>query len=422
MIKSCLKNNSKNGEKGITLIAIVVTIIVLLILVGISIAMLTGNNGILQNAMDAQSDTRKGRIKEEVGLWNLEKEIYKRVGSNGLDKKPETAKEFVNRLVDEDVLTKDEKDQILGNEEKGIEATGKITIDSETIIIIDITDKKIGNVYDRGDINIGDKVTYLANGQSDWIVFGKNNEGVLLTTVNPISGFTLEHSPKGWLEYESKLNQICSTYGGEINGKTITSRSITLSDINSVTGFAEPNNFNLYTFGKTTSNEEKRVNYCYPILNGTNYYVKATTDETEVEEDSEEIPAKQFLSNAYNYSKNGDIFEYESELTGFESSEIELEYPDNMKYVIGEDGTSSYLVALSTTAVVPGMGMNMAIFYATGVYDGAVRGDGFILCYSNSSKMNNYGSSTSHSYRPIVCLPEDLEVEEISEGVYNIVE
>lgn len=38
----------KNKELGITLIALVITIIVLLILAGISISMLTGDNGILR--------------------------------------------------------------------------------------------------------------------------------------------------------------------------------------------------------------------------------------------------------------------------------------------------------------------------------------------------------------------------------------
>ena len=37
----------RKKERGITLIALVITIIVLLILAGVSIAMLTGNNGIL---------------------------------------------------------------------------------------------------------------------------------------------------------------------------------------------------------------------------------------------------------------------------------------------------------------------------------------------------------------------------------------
>ena len=46
-----LKNN-----KGITLIALVVTIIVLLILAGVSIAMLTGDNGILTQGKNAKTD------------------------------------------------------------------------------------------------------------------------------------------------------------------------------------------------------------------------------------------------------------------------------------------------------------------------------------------------------------------------------
>lgn len=44
----------KNTEKGITLIALVVTIVVLLILAGVSISMLTGENGIINQATGAQ--------------------------------------------------------------------------------------------------------------------------------------------------------------------------------------------------------------------------------------------------------------------------------------------------------------------------------------------------------------------------------
>ena len=48
-------NMRKN--RGITLIALVVTIIVLLILAGISISMLTGQNGILNRASEAKEKT-----------------------------------------------------------------------------------------------------------------------------------------------------------------------------------------------------------------------------------------------------------------------------------------------------------------------------------------------------------------------------
>ena len=47
-------NKKFKRNKGITLIALVVTIIVLLILAGISISMLTGQNGILNRASEAK--------------------------------------------------------------------------------------------------------------------------------------------------------------------------------------------------------------------------------------------------------------------------------------------------------------------------------------------------------------------------------
>ncbi len=55
-------------QKGVTLIALVITIIVLLILAGVSIAMLTGDNGILTKAQSAGSETAISEIKEQVTL------------------------------------------------------------------------------------------------------------------------------------------------------------------------------------------------------------------------------------------------------------------------------------------------------------------------------------------------------------------
>ena len=52
-------------DRGITLIALVVTIIVLLILAGVSISMLTGQNGILNKAADAKEKTETAQQDEE---------------------------------------------------------------------------------------------------------------------------------------------------------------------------------------------------------------------------------------------------------------------------------------------------------------------------------------------------------------------
>ena len=60
--------NQKEAQKGITLIALVITIIVLLILAGVSIAMLTGQNGILTQANNAKNATELASAKEKVEL------------------------------------------------------------------------------------------------------------------------------------------------------------------------------------------------------------------------------------------------------------------------------------------------------------------------------------------------------------------
>ena len=60
--------NQKEAQKGITLIALVITIIVLLILAGVSIAMLTGQKGILTQANNAKNETELASAKEKVEL------------------------------------------------------------------------------------------------------------------------------------------------------------------------------------------------------------------------------------------------------------------------------------------------------------------------------------------------------------------
>ena len=66
-----MKNKFKKN-KGITLIALVVTIVVLLILAGISISMLTGQNGILNRASEAKEKTEKAQADEEETIKNYE--------------------------------------------------------------------------------------------------------------------------------------------------------------------------------------------------------------------------------------------------------------------------------------------------------------------------------------------------------------
>ena len=89
MLRDTLRRN-----KGITLIALVVTIIVLLILAGISIAMLTGQNGILNRAAEAKEKTRVAQEDESQKLKGYEDIMAQYTGN--LPSREETKPYFPN--------------------------------------------------------------------------------------------------------------------------------------------------------------------------------------------------------------------------------------------------------------------------------------------------------------------------------------
>lgn len=63
-----MKNKKTFSEKGITLIALVVTIVVLIILAGITIASITGEKGIIKEARTAKELSEKAALEEQVEL------------------------------------------------------------------------------------------------------------------------------------------------------------------------------------------------------------------------------------------------------------------------------------------------------------------------------------------------------------------
>ena len=162
-------------NKGITLIALVITIIVLLILAGISIAMLTGENGILTKADNAQIETRGASVEEARNLWRINKEADKHT-ENGT---AQTLEELINDLVNQNLLTEDEKDQILGNESKGIEAKYEITIGSRTIEFINMINFSI----DEDEYRVLEGTTWqeffsenFPNEWEGWMYYTINNQ------------------------------------------------------------------------------------------------------------------------------------------------------------------------------------------------------------------------------------------------------
>lgn len=96
----------KRTNRGITLIALIITIIVLLILAGVSIATLTGQNGILEQANNAKMETRIGEIKEKVRLWKLEQEVNEYTGTEIISEE-----KFIENLKKEGLILDNEVDE-----------------------------------------------------------------------------------------------------------------------------------------------------------------------------------------------------------------------------------------------------------------------------------------------------------------------
>ena len=90
--KQNLLKMKRNNTSGITLIALVITIIVLLILAGVSIAMLTGENGILTQAQKAKTETENAATNEAAILdeYNSTLENWVNGGTTTEGNKPVT--------------------------------------------------------------------------------------------------------------------------------------------------------------------------------------------------------------------------------------------------------------------------------------------------------------------------------------------
>ena len=93
-------------QKGITLIALVVTIVVLLILAGVTINLLLDENGIIVKSKDARIETRASQVEDEVGMWKQHNFINKE--SN---QEQESADTMLASLISKKLLTEDEIDR-----------------------------------------------------------------------------------------------------------------------------------------------------------------------------------------------------------------------------------------------------------------------------------------------------------------------
>ena len=145
----------KNKNKGITLVALVVTIVVLLILAGISISALT-NTGIFQKAKDAKQKSANAELDQNTKLDSYEEEI-----SNYL---PQDVKQAIKKGKP---LSTDKNTEIV--DEKG----NKIVIPAGFKVTGDATTVDKGIVIEDATVDKDGKPTATAGSQFVWVPVGK---------------------------------------------------------------------------------------------------------------------------------------------------------------------------------------------------------------------------------------------------------
>lgn len=342
-----------NKEKGITLVALIVTIIILIILIAIVVGEVEDDNGLLAKAESA------------IDIHQTEEEF--------------------NKLIIEDTIT-------IG----GIE----INFPKQT----------------KPLINIGSKVEYSANGEDNWIVFGQTENGdVLITTEEPIETDTsISDTAEGWLDYENTLNEACSVYGSTINGKEIKARSITLDDINKFLGLdklVDKEEKEIYTFGTEYDYENKKVDYLYPkkgstVMSEYEHWDDETGDyvvdgEKEVENwmKATNSSEEETFKNEYFYLEFYNNEFYLNTIYYDDENVTSLINADRLEYIFGSNDNQFYYdVATKMVKIYD----DDARFRQIYVSDNEIDYSNMIRSYSNCCREDDPWSAT---IRPIVEIP-----------------
>ena len=295
------------NKKGITLIALVVTIVVLLILAGVTISLLLDENGIIAKSKDARNTNRAGAIKEEITVWKADKFA----ADNGAGSH-ESMDDFLARLKtrglisDEDIAT--------------IKDTRKLQVGKETIVFPSDA-KTLVQAFKDNEIKVGDYLNYNdyvdetktcttltnENGWADqkytatkntyWQVLGLDSTGekLMLISQSPIkkemkTDDTAEDWKKtpylvlkgayGYVNGKTILNNISGVYSTELGE----AKSITAEEINRLVGgiTVDYENKTVYSNAdKTTSigGTTNKTSYTYQEGNySPKSYIEKTTE------------------------------------------------------------------------------------------------------------------------------------------------
>ena len=277
------KKFKNEKQQGITLIALVVTIVILLILAGIAIGTLTGDNGIIDQAHTAKEDTEIASWEEQIDLAIIDAENKHR---------DPTLDDVIEELKNKGVITNNEQ----------VKENGDIETNEPTYMITGKLDDYIP--YIPEGLEIGSEVSYSPEGSYNWdgdyyysgssthndvalntsssnyaitswkvLDIDKENEIVKLVPTAPTKGTVILRGAQGYNNGVKLLNDACSNlygYAGQKEG--ISAESIDIDDIEHYMtdeAFKEAHNYissRGTKYGEQVSNAYSKSSSYYPLI------------------------------------------------------------------------------------------------------------------------------------------------------------
>lgn len=173
------KKVNENCNRGITLIALVITIIVLLILAGVSINLVVGDNGVLGQARNAVSENDEAKIKEEISMaassWGTDKYVASTLGNDNDEKAFEDFKKALPKNFD---ATKNADGTLSVEGTSGEKDYKYFVLDDGSVVTDDLIER----------VKQGDYVNYSSpclSGGENWRVFYTEGNKIYLISTEP---------------------------------------------------------------------------------------------------------------------------------------------------------------------------------------------------------------------------------------------
>ena len=210
------KKNIRSFENGITIVALIITVIILLILAGISLNLVIGENGIIKNAKQAKAETEKKSEEEELRII-LAKYEGKKLKIN------QSLKEYLNAKVKE--IEDNEDGTLMVIVRKNEFNVDENTYDITEPTIFKVEDAKPGMLEGNGT----EDNPYVIASIEDLVAFSNSVNGIKVNekgefeNVTPINYTQKYIALKQTLDFKSKKSYVDSTRKdfGDINGNGI---------------------------------------------------------------------------------------------------------------------------------------------------------------------------------------------------------